>query len=62
MLIVGGSDNTFAVWSTQTDQPLTALSADDNVRQVSFSPDASFITVATDKPSVVFYGVPFVSG
>lgn len=62
MLIVGGSDNTFAVWSTQSDQPLTALSVEDNVRQVSFSPDGSFIAVATEKPSVIFYGVPFVSG
>lgn len=62
MLIVGGSDNTFAVWSTQSDQPLTALSIEDNVRHVSFSPDGSFIAVATEKPSVTFYGVPFVSG
>ena len=62
MLIVGGSDNTFAVWSTQSDQPLTALSVDDDVRHVSFSPDGSFITVATNKPSVSLYGVPFASG
>lgn len=59
MLIVGGSDNTFAIWDTQSDQPLTARSVNENIRHVSFSPDGSFITVATDKPSVLFFGVPF---
>lgn len=61
MLIVGGADNIFAVWNTQNDQPLTTLSVDDDIRHVSFSPDGSFIAVATDKPSVSFYGVPFVT-
>lgn len=62
MLIVGGADNIFAVWNTQNDQPLTTFSVTDNIRHVSFSPDGSFIAVATDKPSVSFYGVPFVTG
>lgn len=62
MLVVGGSDGSFAVWNTQNDQPLTTLSVDGNIRHVSFSPDGSFISVATDKPSVSLYGVPFVSG
>ncbi len=62
MLLVGGSDNTFAIYDTQSDQPITALSVNDNVRHVSFSPDGSFITVATNKPEVLFFGVPFISG
>jgi WD40 repeat protein len=62
MLLVGGADNIFAVWNTQNDQPITTLSVADTIRHVSFSPDGSFITVATNKPSVSFYGVPFVSG
>jgi len=62
MLLVGGSDNVFAIYDTQSDQPLTAMSVNENVRHVSFSPDGSFITIATDKPEVVFFGVPFVTG
>lgn len=62
MLLVGGSDNTFAIYDTQSDQPITAMSVNDNVRHVSFSPDGSFIAIATDKPEVVFFGVPFVEG
>ena len=61
MLLVGG-DNTFAVWNTQDDQPLTTLSVEGNIRHLSFSPDGSFIAVATDKPSVSLYGVPFITG
>jgi len=62
MLVVGGADNIFTVWNTQNDQPLTTLSLEDNIHHVSFSPDGSFISVATDKPSVTLYGVPFVTG
>lgn len=62
MLLVGGSDNTFAIYDTQSDQPIMARSVNENVRHVSFSPDGSFITIATDKPEVIFFGVPFVTG
>lgn len=60
LLVVGGSDSIFGVWSTQTDQPLTTASVDGNIRHVSVSPDGTLITIATDKPSVIFWGVPFV--
>jgi len=62
MLLLGGTDNTFAIYDTQSDQPITAMSVEDNIRHVSFSPDGSFITIATDKPEVLFFGVPFIEG
>lgn len=59
LLVIGGSDNTVSIWSTQNDQPLTTFSVNDPVRDVAFSNDGTFLTIATEKPSVLFYGVPF---
>jgi hypothetical protein len=62
LLVVGGTDNVFAVYNAMTTQPITAYTVNDTVRNVSFSPEGSLIAIATDKPEVIFLGVPYISG
>ena len=62
LLVVGGTDNVFAVYNAMTTQPITAYSMNDTVRNVSFSPEGSLIAIATDKPEVIFLGIPYISG